>query len=405
MQVTQLTAEQRVDKCAADIMGRKYYTAEQPTFMVGSKTIVDEHPTAFTDGRNECYGRDFVMSLSIQECRFLLLHENKHKRDQDLVTFYWMFKMDAEVANHACDYAINVEIEDENPDGWARHPRDGNGKRIGLYNAKYRGKSKPEIFYELYKEKQADPESYAQNHSAAGFDEHGWEEANELQPEEKQAHSQEIEQAIAAGITAATLLGEGTPQHIEDLLKPQVKWLHVLRQFIEKVCQGDTDASWRIPERRAYARGVLRPTPFTESVGELVVGGDMSYSMDRVLPMVLTEIKAIGESVLPDVLRILYWDSSVCGDECYGKGGKPLSEMMKSTKPVGGGGTRPSCVANYIKDKGYQPQAVIMITDGVVGAEHWGEWDCPVLWCVINNPKAKPPTGKVLHITGVVNEG
>jgi predicted metal-dependent peptidase len=395
-----LTAEQRVDKCAADIMDRPYYTAEQPTFMVGEKRIVDEHPTAFTDGRNESYGRDFVMGLKVEELRFVQLHENKHKRDQDLTTYYWMFKLDAEVANDACDYAINVEIEDENPDGWARHPRDANGERIGLYNPKYRGMSKPEIFYELYKEKQQDPEGYAQNHGAAGFDEHGWEEANALPQEKKQAHSQEIEQAVAAGITASEKLGTGTPQHVKDLLKSKVRWLHALREFIEKVCRGDTDASWRIPERRAYARGVLRPTPFTESVGELIVAGDMSMSMDKILPLVLTEIKAIGEAVLPDVLRLMYWDTAVCGDECYGNGGKPLSQMMKSTKPVGGGGTDPSCVANYIKEKGYQPQAVIVITDGYVKAERWGEWDCPVLWCIINNPKANPPTGKVIHIEG-----
>ena len=396
-----LTAEQRVDKCAADIMKRPYYTAEHPTFMIGEKKIVDEHPTAFTDGRNESYGRDFIMTLIIEELRFVQLHENKHKRDQDLITYYWMFKIDAEVANAACDYAINVEIEDENPDGWARHPRDADGKRIGLYNPKYRGMSKPEIFYELLKEKQQEPESYANNHSAPGFDEHGWEEANALPQEEKQAHSQEVEQAIAAGITASEKLGTGTPQHIKGLLKSKVKWVHALREFIQKVCRGDTDASWRVPERRAYARGVLRPTPFTESVGELVVAGDMSVSMDKILPLVLTEIKAIGEEVLPDVLRVMYWDTKVCGDECYGEGGKPLADMMKSTKPVGGGGTDASCVSEYIRHKGYKPQAVIMITDGVISGKRWGEWDCPVLWCIINNPKAKPPTGKVIHIEGM----
>ena len=401
MQVTTggLTAEQRLDKCVADIMGRKYYTAEHPTFMVGTKTIVDDHPTAFTDGRNESYGRGFIMTLAVEELRFLQLHENKHKRDQDLITYYWMFKLDAKVANAACDYAINVEIEDENPDGWARHPRDADGNRIGLYNAKYRGKSKPEIFYELYKEKEQDPDNFDQNHSADGFDEHGWEEANEMPREEKHAHAQEVEQAIATGITASEKLETGTPQHIKDLLKPQIKWLHVLREFIEKTCRGDTDASWRVPERRAYARGVLRPTPFTESVGELAVAGDMSVSMDKVLPLILTEIKSIGEEVLPDVLRVLYWDTKVCGDEKYGQGGKPLADLMKSTKPVGGGGTTASCVPEYLREKGYKPQAVIMITDGYVNGK-WGTWDCPVLWCIINNPKAKPPTGKVLHITG-----
>jgi|TARA_R110000744_G_scaffold360502_1_gene468022 predicted metal-dependent peptidase len=368
--------------------------------MIGTKKVVDTHHNAFTDGRNEFYGRAFIMTLTVEELRYVQLHENKHKLYKDLITFYWMFTLDEQVANAACDYSINLEIEDENSDGWATPPRDAAGNRIVLYNEKYRGKSKPEIFYELYKEKQQDPDNFDKNHPA-GFDEHGWEEANDMPLEEKHAHTQEVEQAISAGITASEKLGTGTPQHIKDLLKPQVKWLNALRNFIQKVCRGETDASWRTPERRAYARGMLRPTPFTESVGELVVGGDMSMSMDKVLPLILTEIKAIGEQVLPDILRILYWDSKVCGDEKYGQGGKPLADMMKSTKPIGGGGTRASCVPEYMREKGYKPQAVIMITDGHIWNDSWGTWDCPVLWCIINNPTAKPPTGKVLHITGM----
>jgi hypothetical protein len=175
--------------------------------------------------------------------------------------------------------------------------------------------------------------------------------------------------------------------------------MDVLREFITNTCRGDDDASWRIPERRAFVAGILRPTPFSESVGELIVAGDMSYSMDKILPVVLTEIKGIGEQVLPDTLRLLYWDTSVCGDEVYGQGGKPIADMIKSTKPTGGGGTNPSCVSDYIKANGLTPQAVIVITDGYVSDSRWGTWDCPVLWCIIDNKNVRPPVGKVVHVT------
>ena len=88
----------------------------------------------------------------------------------------------------------------------------------------------------------------------------------------------------------------------------------------------------------------------------------------------------------------------MCGDEVYGHGGKPIADMIKSTKPTGGGGTDPSCVADYIRDNGLTPQAAIVITDGYVSKSNWGTWDCPVLWCIIDNKKARPPVGKVVHV-------
>lgn len=394
----ELTPEQRLQKCSIQIMGEKRYIAQNPVFMVGTKAIVDDHPTAFTDGRNERYGRKWVEMINDAEFRWTLLHETKHKMYRHLITYVWLWLADAEVANWACDYFINLEIEDENPDGFAVMPRDENGQRMCLYDERFRGKAIPEIFTILMKEKKEDPEKSAQDNQAT-MDEHGWDEAEQMSNTELSEHVQEVEQAIATGLVEAEKLKAAVPQNIKELLKPKIRWMDVLREFITNTCRGDDDASWRIPERRAFVAGILRPTPFSESVGELIVAGDMSYSMDKILPVVLTEIKGIGEQVLPDTLRLLYWDTSVCGDEVYGQGGKPIADMIKSTKPTGGGGTNPSCVSDYIKANGLTPQAVIVITDGYVSDSRWGTWDCPVLWCIIDNKNVRPPVGKVVHVT------
>ena len=92
---------------------------------------------------------------------------------------------------------------------------------------------------------------------------------------------------------------------------------------------------------------------------------------------------------------MLYWDTKVCGDEVYDSSN--MNTYESSTKPKGGGGTSPSCVPSYMTDNGIRPQAAIMITDGYVGGD-WGTWTCPVLWIIIDNRRANPPCGKVVHI-------
>ena len=91
---------------------------------------------------------------------------------------------------------------------------------------------------------------------------------------------------------------------------------------------------------------------------------------------------------------MLYWDTEVVGDEKYEM--HQLDNFVQSTKPVGGGGTDPSCVPEYLTTHKITPQCVIMITDGYVGS--WGNWCHPVLWVIIDNDNAHPPVGKYIHV-------
>ena len=43
------------------------------------------------------------------------------------------------------------------------------------------------------------------------------------------------------------------------------------------------------------------------------------------------------------------------------------------------------------------PQACIVLTDGDL-YRGWGQWDCPVLWTILNNKCAVPDIGKAVHI-------
>jgi predicted metal-dependent peptidase len=47
---------------------------------------------------------------------------------------------------------------------------------------------------------------------------------------------------------------------------------------------------------------------------------------------------------------------------------------------MGGGGTRPACVKQFMKDNRINPECLIMLTDGYV--DSWPEFDCPTLWLI-----------------------
>ena len=138
------------------------------------------------------------------------------------------------------------------------------------------------------------------------------------------------------------------------------------------------------------------PSLVGESVGHLVIGIDTSGSIGgHELNEFLTEVQAIADEVHPSKVDLLYWDSEVAGHEEYDQ--YSFTDIVKSTKPMGGGGTNPVCVCEYLKEKNIKPEAIIMLTDGYV--PQWGdEWKAPVLWTIVRNKNANPTVGKAVHI-------
>jgi hypothetical protein len=49
-----------------------------------------------------------------------------------------------------------------------------------------------------------------------------------------------------------------------------------------------------------------------------------------------------------------------------------------------------------MQEHGLRPQCVVVLTDGYVGS--WGNWDVPVLWCVVGNKNATAPVGQTIHV-------
>lgn len=406
MFVTNLTAEQRLSRAVVTIMGNPRYAALAGILMIGERTVVDDHATAYTDGRDEGYSRAFIEQLNDAELRFLVLHENYHKLYRHLHIWRWMYEEDAELANMACDYVINLKLVDDNADGFATMT---GALTCGCYDDKYRGMDAAQVYREL---REDDPRKNLQGQgdgTGAGttgddntgvgqqsFDEHKWDDAKELSEDEKRELAKEIDEAIRQGALAAGKLGNGMDREMQELLQPQVNWREVLRDFVTDTCSGSDYSSYNKLNRRWVHLGIAMPSGVTERVNELVVLPDMSGSIgQREQTIMLTEVAEVCKAVRPNKLRILYWDTDVRRDEVYEM--DQIEEFAKSTKPAGGGGTDIEPVARYMQEHGINPDAAIILTDGYLWGS-WGQWACPTLWCVLDNKSAKPPVGKTVHI-------
>ena len=398
LMLNQLTEEQRLTKAVVSIMGNPKYTALAGVLMIGNRNIVDDPsvPTACTNGRDEMYGREFVKQLNDAELRFLVLHEVYHKLFRHLTTWQHLYQQDAQLANMACDYVINLKIVDDNAkDRFATMTGILEG---GCYDTKYAGMDTAQV-YNLLRDDQDGNEGGQGSESLPDggqpFDEHDWDGAEEMTADEQRELAREIDEAVRQGALVAGKLGSGGDRDLAELLQPQVNWREVLREFVQTTCTGSDYSTYRRPNRRYLSSGMYMPSGISEQVGELVVAIDTSGSIgQRELSAFLTEVKEICETVHPESVRLMYWDTRVCRDEKYDM--HELDTLVQSTKPAGGGGTDVTCVTDYIRDNNINAQAAIVLTDGYLFGG-WGQWTMPVLWCVMDSGRTAD-VGKTVHI-------
>jgi predicted metal-dependent peptidase len=388
--------ERKLKKVKISLMREPKFALWQGAMMIGKTSVDDDMPTACTNGRDEIYGRQFVKDLSEKELAFVVLHECMHKVYRHMTTWKKLWDEEPALTNMACDYVINLQLLDMDREGRFMVMPVKNGKRIGLVDEKYRGMHTKQVFDLLKQEG-------AEGGGGGGLDEHDWSGAEALSDEDKKELAKEIDQAIRQGaLTNLKINGQGAgglSRELGEMLEPKVNWREQLREYVKSICAGKDASSWRRVNRRYIGQDIYMPTLISERVGHIVIGIDTSGSIGgKELNEFLSEVKGVADEVSPEKVDLLYWDSEVAGHETYDAAS--VSNIVNSTKPRGGGGTSPSCVSKYIKDKGIKPECVIMLTDGYVGSDWGTDWEVPVLWVVVGGNTAVAPNGKTIHIKG-----
>jgi predicted metal-dependent peptidase len=399
--------ERKLQKAKIALMRSPKFALLSGILMVGTTRVDDNTPTACTNGRDERYGRAFVKELRDAELNFLVAHEGYHKMYRHLTTWRKLHDEDHSLANQACDYVINLQLQDIDPtEALIAMPRykDGphKGERMGLVDERFRNMTTKQVFDILKQEKKENGDGDGDGDGdGGGFDEHDWADAKNMTDAEKKELLKEIDQAVRQGIMAhqkiAGTSAGGLDRELEGLLEPKVDWREVLREFVKATCNAKDASSWRRPNRRFLSTGVYMPSMIGEKVGHLVVAIDTSGSIGgSELAEFLSEVKGIAEEVNPEVVDLMYWDCNVAAHEVYE--GSEVSNIVSSTKPRGGGGTSPSCVSAYLKEKAIVPECTIILTDGYVGGDWGREWTSEVLWCIVGGNDEVAPNGKTVHV-------
>jgi predicted metal-dependent peptidase len=335
------------------------------------------------------YGIDFVLGLpNEQQVRFLVMHEQGHKFLMHLQRRTPAMKADSRRANIAMDYAINnllVEIASRAPTLLEMIP-------CGLYDAKYRGWSVLQIFNDL-------PEGGGGGGGGGGqepLDEHDPTRIDEQGDDETTGEIGGIVEDLRQGSMLAGRGTNSTTQAIDAALAREVDWRTEMLEWLTQQSKGRDDFTWRKFHRRRLSQGLYMPSVKSEKLNEVVVAIDTSGSTTGpILASFASTLKDFAVQCQPERIRVIWWDYNVQGEQVF-EG--DYSAIEKQLQAQGGGGTRLSCVSEYMVQQGIEADVVVVFTDGYV--EDSPRWDvgAPTLWLVTEAHRWEPPAGRKVNV-------
>ena len=147
--------ERRLSKVKISIMRNPQFAFWSGVMTLGRTRVVEDLPTAATNGRDEAYGREFIKELDDKELAFVVLHETMHKVYRHLFIWRKLYDEDARLANMACDYVINLELVDMDKSNSVIAMPVKNGKPLGLLDEQFRGMNSKQVF-DILKQEQKD---------------------------------------------------------------------------------------------------------------------------------------------------------------------------------------------------------------------------------------------------------
>lgn len=369
-------------KARIDIMRDPVFAAFCAVLSCGDLTVDETIETACTDGWNIRINPTFAASLTVQELRFVLLHEGMHIAYQHLHMWHSLWQRDPQGTNIAADMMVNLAlVQADAKRGFIAMPA------IGVQpDAKYTDMSVQQVYDAM--QKNPPPQG-------KGIDTHDWEGAQGT-PQEQAERSEAIAQALRQGeiIRQRANKGAGTAAGVFDsLLAAKVNWRQVLREFVRDVMVGQDTSTWRKPNRRYVADDMFMPSMMAERLGEIVIGFDTSGSCFGSAEMTrfASEVRSLVEETRPSKCHVVYADARVAGAQAFEDG----QFAVASLKPRGGGGTNLPVLFDWVKEQRISPVAMVILSDGETpfGAPP----GYPVLWA-LTSKSIRAPHGVTIHI-------
>lgn len=413
-----LTPEERLKKQHIVLMRHQETALYGSVMMMGESVVEDGIPTAYTDGENKKYGNAFMAGLTDEEARALIMHENLHVALMHIPRHKDLMKEDHTLANVAMDIVVNNIIDNLTDKTLCKLPSSA------ILDHAFDGWSVREIYNELKKQNpqrqkpdgsgrsRTNPDGNGQpldngsgkgepinvngkKYDVSGMDEHDA-SGKEVTPEEAKEFEEKVGRALREGGILAGRLGAKVPREVTASLDKPIDWKEALRDFVSSAVRGKDELTWRRFNRNLLANDILAPSVESETMTEAIIAIDTSGSIDQeMIAKFAYQLQLICDSVNPETVRVLWWDTEVHGEQVFGGDSPNVKDILK---PLGGGGTRVSCVSEYIVKKGYKPDCIVVFTDGYV--EDKVDWVTGVetLWLVTQNRSFTPPKGKMVKI-------
>jgi predicted metal-dependent peptidase len=418
-----LSPVQRVERAHAIMMRTPEIVSYAPAVLFGNTKLDGSITTAYTDGANITISPHFVQTLEDPELLFVIMHEGLHIMLRHTIVWKHLSKINHKVCNAACDYVINLILYDltKKTDAISVPKfKDGPNKNQNnaLLDQTFRGWTVPQVFDFLLKEgddggdgpEGDDPEgdnpegdgpagdggSDDSNGKGKGklsperekeidqksWDEHDFTKSDKMSEDEIQDITKKIDQLIEEGAKLAGKMGATNPRELASLFTPEFDWREALSDYVRsKIIKGKDATTFRRFNRRLLAIDLYMPSTYDKNLHKMLVCVDTSGSTTEYMTPFLSHVAKICEDVLPGELILLYWDTAVAGDERYTD--SDYSTIESSTKPMGGGGTDPTCIPNYIRNNNIEDiECILVLTDGVFGEQgNWSGLPEP-LWCI-----------------------
>ena len=392
MSFEKLTLNQRIQAANIDCMRHPKFALFSGHICMGKSEVREDIPTAMTNGKDKFYGAEFIKDMNRKKLRYLVLHENGHVAYKHCVLKAYdeaIKRYGPQICNVAMDYVVNGLIEEMDPEfKFVERPIEPM-----LVDDKFKGMSFPQVLNALLKDAKENPNSGGQG----SMDDHVMDIEN-MPHEEREKLEKMIDDANRQGELLVRKLagnGKGGRDLFGTMQERQTNWREALQDFISAICAGDENSRFCPPNKRLLASGFIMPSHFTETIGEIVIACDTSGSMHPYYPVIFGEIARICQNVRPEGVRVLWWDTSVCGDQAF----KPeqYGEIATLMKPKGGGGTTPTCVTDYMAEHKIEAKAIIWLSDGYLYCDDPAT-PMPSLWGIVDNEDFVPQHGKVLRI-------
>jgi predicted metal-dependent peptidase len=316
--------------------------------------------TAATDNEVVYFNPAFMLALnSVADREFVQAHEIMHVITMSLQR---MGSRNIKFWNAATDYCINAALVKAGMKMPIIPDQYGKLNVVGLYDKKYTDMI-PEEIYELLI-KNGDPTGSLDQHVSGKIiiDSDG---ASKV-VQRTQNSIEKVNRRIKGLVAQAAINCKDIPGVLKRMIElnssPQIDWKEILNS--KMLSYRSSDYQWTPPEKSLFWTGITIPNIVEEATIKASLVIDVSGSINAsMLNKMFTEVIEIASTFSSWELQIVLFDHTVETVKIYTSESDTYEDILNHDI-IGGGGTLFRPFFEYIKESDFEPDVLIIFTDG-----------------------------------------